>query len=67
LFVRLCGRKGGKNESQSIRKTDMRKVQDHQAKRQSDGHLRKPEAQAASGLDYYDIEGARARLVLPSG
>jgi hypothetical protein len=41
---------GNTNESQTFREAHVREVQDHQAQGQSHGHLREPEAQAASGL-----------------
>ncbi len=36
--------------SQTFREAHVREVQDHQAQGQSHGHLREPQAQAASGL-----------------
>jgi len=38
------------DESESVGETDLRKMQNHQASRQGDGHLREPEAQADAGL-----------------
>ena len=38
------------HESETVRKEDLRKVQDHQEKRQGNGHLREPQAQAETGL-----------------
>ena len=38
------------HESETVRKEDLRKVQDHQEKWQSNGHLREPQAQAETGL-----------------
>ena len=39
-----------KNESKSIRKTDLRKVQSHQEERFYQNHLREPQAQTETGL-----------------
>ena len=38
------------HESETVRKEDLREVQDHQEKRQDHGHLREPQAQAETGL-----------------
>ena len=38
------------DESETVRKEDLREVQDHQEKRQDHGHLREPQAQAETGL-----------------
>ncbi len=38
------------HESKTFREKDLRKVQNHQEKRQNHGDLRKPEAQAEAGL-----------------
>jgi hypothetical protein len=45
---------GEKNESKSFSKTDLRKVQGHQEKRKSDGHLRESEAQADTRLIVFE-------------
>ena len=39
-----------KNESKSIRKTDLRKVQSHQKERFHQNYLREPQAQTETGL-----------------
>jgi hypothetical protein len=38
------------HEGQALSKTDLRKVQDHQAQGPRDGHMREPEAQTKAGL-----------------
>jgi hypothetical protein len=44
------------NEGQTIRKAHVRKVQDYQAQRPCDDHLRKSQAQAEAGLVKEDIK-----------
>ena len=41
------------SESQTFSKENVRQVQGNQEKRQDSGYLRKPEAQAASGLSFF--------------
>ena len=41
---------GTKHESETVRQTHLRKVQDHPQKRPRHGHLRKPQTQTETGL-----------------
>jgi hypothetical protein len=48
------------DESETVRKEDLREVQDHQEKRQDHGHLREPQAQAETGLIAFSDTAASA-------
>jgi hypothetical protein len=51
LHGEVSNRQGGNwNESTSVSKTDLRKVQNHKEKRQSNGYMRESEAQAEARL-----------------
>jgi hypothetical protein len=50
------------NEGKTIRKAHVRKMQDHQAQRPCDDHMRKSQAQAEAGLGKRNIK-SEARTV----